>query len=174
MYSTYRSTQHIICHQQTLVLQLLDLQRKQLTECIRPGSQPSFLYPHPRHRPHPCSPTKSPGRLRHPTQNVLLRTLQSITPGLTTLSISEHTYFLINFLLSGFTFISSKCYSLSSAREFMLASSIHLPTSAVNSYPSKELIFLKECLFFLVNKLHPSESLRALPTPPLQTYWTCT
>lgn len=56
----------------------------------------------------------------------------------------------------------------------MLASSIHLPTSAVNSYPSKELIFLKECLFFLVNKLHPSESLRALPTPPLQTYWTCT
>lgn len=89
-------------------------------------------------------------------------------------SLNLWTHFLINFLLSGFTFISSKCYSLSSAREFMLASSIHLPTSAVNSYPSKELIFLKECLFFLVNKLHPSKSLRALPTPPLQTYWTCT
>lgn len=61
---------------------------------------------------------------------------------------------LINLLLSGFTFISSRCYALFSRREFMLTSGIHLPTSTVNSHRGKELIFVNECLLFLVNKLY--------------------
>lgn len=36
----------------------------------------------------------------------------------------------------------------------MLTSNIHLPNSPVNSHQGKELIFLKQCLLFLVNKLH--------------------
>lgn len=54
-------------------------------------------------------PTECPGMLRHPPQKVAFKTLQAITPGLMTFSISEYAYFLINFLLSAFTFIPSKC-----------------------------------------------------------------
>jgi hypothetical protein len=111
-------------------------------------------------------PAESPEMFRHhPTWNVPFKTLQLITPGLTTLSISEHTYFLISFLLSGFTFIASKCYSLSSPREFMFPSSIHLPTTSVNSHWGKDLIFKRNVYFRLtVNYTwHISEVLPNLP-----------
>lgn len=105
------------------------------------------------YRPLPNPPLNAQGCSDIQIRMCLSETLQSITPGLTILSISEHAYFLISFFLSGFTFISSNCYSLFSRREFMLTSSIHLPTSPVTSHQDNELIFLKECLLFLVNKL---------------------
>lgn len=55
----------------------------------------------------------------------------------------------------------------------MLTSGIHLPTSTVNSHRGKELIFVNECLLFLVNKLYRA-SLGGPATRPLQTHsrWT--
>lgn len=77
----------------------------------------------------------------HPATKIPFQTPQSITRGLTTLSISVHTHFLISFLLSGSAFIASMCFSLSSEGEFMLPSSIHLPATSANSCWGKDLIF---------------------------------
>lgn len=103
------------------------------------ASSPPPAYPRPAaHRRHE---TWAPLRAASPGCTNIIQTPPSITAGRTALSISEHTYFLISFPLSGFTFITSECYLLSSTREFMLPSSIHLPTPSANSHWSKDLIF---------------------------------
>lgn len=89
------------------------------------------------------------------------------------LSISELAYFLINFPLSGFTFITSKCYSLSSTGEFMLPSSIHLPTPSANSHWIKDLIFSRNIYFSLTGN-YTGRVPEVLPTLSLSTYWMCT
>lgn len=101
--------------------------------CVHESRTPTSHFP---------LPDKRPEMLRHhPARKAPFQTQQSITPGLTTLSISAHTHFLISFLLSGLAFIASTCFSLSSEREFMLPSSIHLPATSANSYWGKDLIF---------------------------------
>lgn len=93
------------------------------------------------YQPLPNPPPSVQGCSRMQLRTCLCETHQSVPPGLTTLSISEHAHFLINFFLSGFTFISPNSYSLSSRREFMFTSNIHLLTSPVTSRQDKELIF---------------------------------
>lgn len=112
------------------------------TSCISKGMLSLCTWESDSHHSRLSLSPPCPEMLRHhPARKAPFPTHQSITPGLTTLSISAYTHFLISFLLSGLAFIASTCFSLSSVWEFMLPSSIHLPATSANSYWGKDLIF---------------------------------